>query len=109
MDRCMRTGNTSRNFFWSYDHRVEGFSLDYLYLNLIGYTFYGIYSTIGYFTSIKGAGTTKSNFHRYHPIITTIGTVLLGDLIFVYHAIPIVIVEAVQCCYYPVRYFFTYI
>ncbi len=32
------------------------------------------------------------------------GTVLLGDLIFVYHAIPIVIVEAVQCCYYPVIY-----
>jgi hypothetical protein len=31
-----------------------------------------------------------------------LGTVLLGDLIFVYHAIPIVIVEAIQCLYYPV-------
>jgi hypothetical protein len=44
-------------------------------LNLIGYNFYGIYSTVGYFTKISGAGT-----------------VVLPDLIFVYHAIPIVIV-----------------
>ncbi len=68
--------------------RVEGFSLDYLILNICGYTFYGIYSTIGFFTDIKGAGT-----------------VLLGDLIFVYHAIPMVIILAIQCVIYPVLIF----
>ncbi len=52
---------------------------------MIGYTLYGIYSTIGYFTDIKGAGT-----------------VLLPDLIFVYHAIPVVIFQVGQCFYYPV-------
>ena len=51
---------------------------------MVGYAFYGIYTTIGYFTDIQGAGT-----------------VLLGDLLFVYHAIPLVILMAVQCWYYP--------
>ena len=78
MVNSIKIGNSNRillsNHFIISTYSVEGFSLDYLMLNLIGYTFYGIYSSIGYFTNTKGAGT-----------------VVLADLIFVYHAIPIVI------------------
>jgi hypothetical protein len=64
---------------------VEGFSLDYLIFNINGYTFYTVYSSIGYFTDIHGAGT-----------------VVIADLIFVYHSILMVAVQAVQCCIYEV-------
>ena len=64
-------------------HRVEGFSLDYLVLNITGYTFYTIYSSVGYFTDITGAGT-----------------VVIADLFFVYHAGVMTIIQIIQCCIY---------
>ena len=64
--------------------RVEGYELNYLVMNISGYTFYGIYSTIGFFTNISGAGT-----------------VVIADLIFVYHAILMVIILTGQVFYYP--------
>ncbi len=64
---------------------VEGFSLDYLILNISGYIFYVIYSNVGYFTDLKGAGT-----------------VVIGDLIFVYHALLMVAIQIIQCLIYPV-------
>ncbi len=51
--------------------------------NITGYTFYGIYSSVGYFTTIEGAGT-----------------VVIADLIFVYHSILMVIIETIQCFIY---------
>lgn len=42
--------------------------------------------TVGYFTDIKGAGT-----------------VVIADLIFVYHAMLMVTIYAVQCIIYPVN------
>lgn len=65
--------------------RVEGFSLDYLVFNITGYTFYIIYSSVGYFTDIKGAGT-----------------VVIADLVFVYHAALMVVIETIQCIIYEV-------
>lgn len=53
-------------------------------MNICGYTLYGIYSTIGYFTSISGAGT-----------------VVFADIFFVYHAIAMVIIQSLQVLYYP--------
>jgi hypothetical protein len=64
---------------------VEGFSLDYLAFNISGYTFYTIYSSIGYFTDIEGAGT-----------------VVIADLIFVYHSVILVAIQTFQCCIYEV-------
>jgi len=64
---------------------VEGFNLDYLVLNISGYTFYAIYSSLGYFTDMEGAGT-----------------VVIADLVFVYHGIVMIAIEAVQCCIYEV-------
>jgi cystinosin len=63
--------------------RVEGFSLDYLMFNISGYALYSIYSSIGYFTTIKGAGT-----------------VVIGDLVFVYHSVLMVIIQIYQCTIY---------
>jgi cystinosin len=59
-------------------------SLDFLVLNICGFVFYAIYSTIGFFTDIKGAGT-----------------VVLGDLIFAYHALVMVLIWLVQAVIYP--------
>ena len=53
-------------------------------MNICGYILYGIYSTVGYFTTISGAGT-----------------VVLADIIFVYHAITMVIIQTIQACIYP--------
>lgn len=64
--------------------RVEGYSLNYLVMNISGYIFYGIYSTLGYFFSFKGAGT-----------------VVIADLIFVYHALLMCLVLSVQALIYP--------
>jgi len=64
---------------------VEGFSLDYLIFNITGYTLYTIYSSIGYFTDIQGAGT-----------------VVIGDLIFVYHSVLMIIIQSIQCLIYEV-------
>jgi hypothetical protein len=59
--------------------------LDYLVFNISGYTFYTIYSTAGYFTDIKGAGT-----------------VVIADLIFVYHSVAMVAIQTIQCFIYEV-------
>lgn len=53
--------------------------------NITGYTFYIIYSSVGYFTDIKGAGT-----------------VVIADLVFVYHAALMVVIETIQCIIYEV-------
>ena len=65
---------------------VEGFSLDYLVFNVSGYTFYTIYTTLGYFTDLEGAGT-----------------VVIADLVFVYHSVVMVAMQVYQCCIYKVR------
>jgi hypothetical protein len=62
---------------------VEGFSLDYLVFNISGYTFYTIYSSVGYFSDIGGAGT-----------------VVIADLVFVYHSMLMIAIQVVQCCIY---------
>lgn len=64
---------------------VEGFSLDYLLLNVSGYTFYTIYTSLGYFTDLGGAGT-----------------VVIADLVFVYHSVLMVAIQVYQCCIYKV-------
>ena len=64
--------------------RVEGFELNYLVMNISGYTLYGIYSTLGYFFHEKGAGT-----------------VVIADLFFVYHALAMVFIQTCQVLYYP--------
>ena len=65
--------------------RVEGFSLDYLVLNITGYGLYTIYSTVGYFTDIPGAGT-----------------VVIADLVFVYHGVLMVTIQVYQVWKYEV-------
>lgn len=64
--------------------RVEGYSMDYLTMNIVGYVFYSSYSTLGYFFHMKGAGT-----------------VVIADLVFPYHALFICLVMAVQAYIYP--------
>jgi hypothetical protein len=64
--------------------RVEGYSLNYLTLNIFGFTFYSIYSTLGFFYKMQGAGT-----------------VVIADLVFAYHALFITIVLSFQACWYP--------
>lgn len=58
--------------------------MNYLAMNISGYLFYGIYSTLGYFFEFKGAGT-----------------VVIADLIFVYHALLMCFILSVQACIYP--------
>lgn len=67
---------------------MEGFNLDYLVFNISGYTFYTAYSSIGYFTDVDGAGT-----------------VVIADLIFVYHSMLMIAIQVVQCFIYEVRFF----
>lgn len=58
--------------------------MDYLVMNIIDYVFYGIYSTLGFFFKFKGAGT-----------------VVVADLVFVYHALFICTVLSIQAFIYP--------
>jgi hypothetical protein len=51
---------------------------------MVGYVFYAIYSTFGYFFKDPGAGT-----------------VVLADLIFIYHGLLMVIIWAIQAAIYP--------
>ena len=61
-------------------------NLDYLYMNLTGFTFYSIYCSYGYFYSGSSAET---------------GQVDLNDLFFAYHALFITILTVVQSFIYP--------
>lgn len=54
-------------------------------MNFSGYLLYTIYTSLGYFTKIKGAGT-----------------VLLPDLLFVYHAMFMLLLFLIQFIIYPV-------
>jgi hypothetical protein len=63
---------------------VEGYSLNYLLLNTFGYTFYSIYSTLGFFFGMEGAGT-----------------VVVADIVFAYHALLCCVVLGVQAYIYP--------
>jgi hypothetical protein len=65
---------------------VEGFSMNYLTLNITGYSLYTIYLSAGYFTHLSGAGT-----------------VVIADIIFVYHAMFFIIVHSIQAVIYPVK------
>lgn len=66
--------------------RVEGLNLSYFALNFNGYAFYTIYSSVGYFIpEVKGAGT-----------------VVIADLIFVYNAMAMMLVQLFQFCIYEV-------
>jgi hypothetical protein len=58
--------------------------MDFIIYNIVGYTFYGIYSTLGYFFEAKGAGT-----------------VVIADLIFIYHGFLMVVIWAIQAYIYP--------
>lgn len=82
MDKSMKTASINRTDLKKFS--VEGYSLNYLVLNTFGYTFYSIYSTLGYFFKMKGAGT-----------------VVIADLFFAYHALFICIVLGIQACIYP--------
>ena len=64
-------------------NRVEGFPLNYVLINVTGWTCYSTYTTLGYFTTIKGAGT-----------------VVLFDFVFVCHAMLMVAIGCIQCCIY---------
>ena len=64
---------------------MEGFNLDYLVLNITGYGLYTIYSSVGYFTDIPGAGT-----------------VVIADLVFVYHGVLMVTIQVYQVWRYEV-------
>jgi cystinosin len=61
-------------------------NLDFLAMNLTGFTFYSIYSSYGYFYPGGSADT---------------GQVDLNDLIFAYHALFITILTVGQAFYYP--------
>ena len=58
--------------------------MNYLVMNICGYTYYALYSSIGYFTDIQGAGT-----------------VVTFDLIYAYHAMFCVVIEGIQSIIYP--------
>lgn len=83
MASSTKTTNSNRIRSFSY-LSVEGFSLNYLVMNISGYAFYGIYTTLGYFYHEEGAGT-----------------VVIADLVFVYHAIAMVIIQTIQVIIYP--------
>ena len=82
MGNSIPTINSNRNL--DINLRVEGMSLDFLALNICGFVFYAIYSTIGYFHLTQGAGT-----------------VVLADLLFAYHALAMVLLWLVQTYIYP--------
>lgn len=60
-------------------------NLDYLAMNVTGFTFYSFYCTYGYF--FDGVKST--------------GIVDLNDLLFAYHALGITLMTVVQACIYP--------
>jgi len=64
---------------------VEGLKLDYVILNLIGFSCYSMYTTEGYFYPDNPYG---------------LGKVVLQDLLFAYHALTMVIICVVQCFNY---------
>ena len=82
MAKSTKTTNTNRNN--DIILRVEGYSMNYLTMNISGYLFYGIYSTLGYFFEFKGAGT-----------------VVIADLVFVYHALLMCFILSIQAFIYP--------
>lgn len=61
-------------------------NLDYLFMNLTGFSFYSIYCSYGYFYKNSGPET---------------GQVDLNDLFFAYHALAITILTVVQSFIYP--------
>jgi cystinosin len=65
---------------------VEGMNLDYLWMNLTGFSFYSIYCSYGYFHKDSASET---------------GQVDLNDLIFAYHALGITILTVIQSFIYP--------
>jgi len=66
---------------------VKGLKLDFVALNLVGFTFYSIYTSEGYF----------GNFGNEYGL----GQVTIQDLLFAYHALAIVIITCIQCLIYP--------
>lgn len=58
--------------------------MNYLVMNISGDLFYGIYTTLGYFFHFKEAGT-----------------VVIADLVFIYHALLMCLVLSIQACIYP--------
>jgi hypothetical protein len=65
--------------------RVEGFSLNYFAFSFTGYTFYTIYLSIGAFTDLEGAGT-----------------IVIADMVFIYHTVFVIIIQLIQCIIYQV-------
>jgi hypothetical protein len=78
----MRIGSINRNKLLTF--RVEGYSMNYLVMNICGDLLYGIYSTLGYFFHFRGAGT-----------------VVVADLVFIYHALLMCVILTIQACIYP--------
>lgn len=64
---------------------MEGFSLNYFAFSLTGYTFYTIYLTVGAFTHLEGAGT-----------------IVIADMVFIYHTVIVIIIQLIQCIIYEV-------
>ena len=58
--------------------------MNYFIMNVSGYTLYTLYTSIGFFTDLEGAGT-----------------VVLADLLFVYHAMFCLTIEIIQALYFP--------
>jgi hypothetical protein len=58
--------------------------MDFIVYNVVGYMFYATYSTLGFFFLDPGAGT-----------------VVLADIIFIYHGLLMVFVWAIQAIIYP--------
>jgi len=69
---------------------VEGFKLDFVVLNFIGFAFYSYIYVITYFWQ------DTNPFGNYG-----LGTVRIQDLAFALHALAMVIVTCIQCCIYP--------
>jgi len=68
---------------------VEGYHLDFPFLNVSGYTFYSICYTMGYFFPETTSGTNYG-----------LGTVKIQDLIFAYHAAVLSGYTWIQCMIY---------
>ena len=58
--------------------------MNYLVMNICGDLLYGIYSTLGFFFHFQGAGT-----------------VVIADLVFIYHALLMCVILATQAWIYP--------
>jgi len=64
---------------------VRGFKLDFAALNLVGFTFYSLYTSEGYYNPNNNYG---------------LGEVEIQDLLFAYHALVMVIITCIQCMIY---------